>query len=314
VHITDLSERFARPPIDRKPADEAAAAGAKKEEKKDEEMTPQKMLSAKAKQFLPILQRENDLRGVVEHVFSGSRLKILIPKHNVMVSFVLGGIKCPAAPLSSATRKDYKPEPFGKDALDLTRSHCLQQDVRVEIEALDRGDNFVGSVFLGRENLSVLLLKDGYAAIFGPSADRSKHRDELYAAQEESQKAKRNMWQNWTPAPPKPVVAETAVEAKDEDKPEREEQQFVNIQITEIVDGATFWANVAGSPQLTQIEEKMAAFTKSADAQQGAKAHAPEKGNICAGRFNDGNWYRVPYFHPDGWRDQARKLAPKISY
>jgi len=27
-----------------------------------------------------------------------------------------------------------------------------------------------------------------------------------------------------------------------------------------------------------------------------------------------GNWYRVPYFHPDTWRDQVRKLAPRTNY
>jgi sugar phosphate isomerase/epimerase len=27
-----------------------------------------------------------------------------------------------------------------------------------------------------------------------------------------------------------------------------------------------------------------------------------------------GNWYRVPYFHPDTWRDQIRKMAPKTNY
>jgi sugar phosphate isomerase/epimerase len=27
-----------------------------------------------------------------------------------------------------------------------------------------------------------------------------------------------------------------------------------------------------------------------------------------------GNWYRVPYQHPDTWRDQMRKMAPKTNY
>jgi sugar phosphate isomerase/epimerase len=27
-----------------------------------------------------------------------------------------------------------------------------------------------------------------------------------------------------------------------------------------------------------------------------------------------GNWYRVPYFHPDSWRDQIKKLAPRTNY
>ena len=27
-----------------------------------------------------------------------------------------------------------------------------------------------------------------------------------------------------------------------------------------------------------------------------------------------GNWYRVPYLHPDSWRDQVARLAPKTNY
>jgi len=285
-HITDLSERFARSD---KPKDGDKAD----EKKKDEEMTPQKLLSAKAKQFLTFLQKESDLKGVVEFVFSGSRLKVFIPKHSVMISFVLAGIKCPLPPPANQTRKDFKPEPFGKEALEMTRTLTLQQDVRLDIETLDRGDNFVGSVFVGRENLSVLLLKEGYASVFGPSADRSKNRDALYAAQQEAQTAKKAIWANWTPAPPKPIVVETEIKAQDDDKPVPEEQQFINIQITEIVDAATFWANVAGSPQLLQVEDKMKAFSEAADADENPKAYTPEKHTVCGGRFNDGNWYRV---------------------
>lgn len=55
------------------------------------------------------------LEGVVEHVFSGQRLKIYVPKQNVMLSFSVAGVKCPAP------SRDGKPaEPCADEAFQVT--------------------------------------------------------------------------------------------------------------------------------------------------------------------------------------------------
>ncbi len=188
-NVTDLSERFGRAPPAK--ADAASASGTDKKE--TDVATPQKQLSAKAKQFSALLSKESNITGVVEYVFSGSRLKILVPKHNVIVSFVLGGIRVPQPPALTAARKDVKSEPCGKEALEFTRALIMQMDVKLEVEALDKGDNFIGAVFINRENLAILLLKEGLASVFAPSAERSKYSQELFGAEEEAKKAKKNV-------------------------------------------------------------------------------------------------------------------------
>ncbi|ERE91767.1 nuclease domain-containing protein 1 [Cricetulus griseus] len=46
----------------------------------------------KAKQFLPFLQRAGRSEAVVEYVFSGSRLKLYLPKETCLITFLLAGI------------------------------------------------------------------------------------------------------------------------------------------------------------------------------------------------------------------------------
>ena len=50
----------------------------------------------KAKQFLPFLQRAGRSEAVVEYVFSGSRLKLFLPKETCLITFLLAG-ELPAA-------------------------------------------------------------------------------------------------------------------------------------------------------------------------------------------------------------------------
>lgn len=45
----------------------------------------------KARQFLPFLQRAGRSEAVVEYVFSGSRLKLYMPKDTCLITFLLAG-------------------------------------------------------------------------------------------------------------------------------------------------------------------------------------------------------------------------------
>lgn len=49
----------------------------------------------KAKQFLPFLQRAGRSEAVVEYVFSGSRLKLFMPKETCLITFLLAGEPAP---------------------------------------------------------------------------------------------------------------------------------------------------------------------------------------------------------------------------
>ena len=85
--------------------------------------------AAKAKQFLPFLQRAGRINGIVEFVASGSRLRVYLPKETCLITLLLGGIQCPR--MQSTGNQGYiiNGEPYGDKAYEFTRELCLQKDV-----------------------------------------------------------------------------------------------------------------------------------------------------------------------------------------
>jgi len=82
----------------------------------------------KAKQFLPFLQRAGRSEAVVEYVFSGSRLKLYLPKETCLITFLLAGIECPrgARNLPGLVQEG---EPFSEEATLFTKELVLQREV-----------------------------------------------------------------------------------------------------------------------------------------------------------------------------------------
>uniref|UniRef100_A0A8C3XJS2 Staphylococcal nuclease and tudor domain containing 1 n=1 Tax=Chelydra serpentina TaxID=8475 RepID=A0A8C3XJS2_CHESE len=82
----------------------------------------------KAKQFLPFLQRAGRSEAVVEYVFSGSRLKLYMPKETCLITFLLAGIECPrgARNLPGLVQEG---EPFSEEATIFTKELVLQREV-----------------------------------------------------------------------------------------------------------------------------------------------------------------------------------------
>nr|XP_020455113.1 staphylococcal nuclease domain-containing protein 1 isoform X3 [Monopterus albus] len=91
----------------------------------------------KAKQFLPFLQRAGRSEAVVEYVFSGSRLKLYMPKETCLITFLLAGIECPRSSRNMPGGMQAA-EPFSDEATLFTKELVLQREGEVEIECLSR--------------------------------------------------------------------------------------------------------------------------------------------------------------------------------
>ena len=112
----------------------------------------------------------------------------------MQVLLVLAGVSTPRAG-----------EAFNEESIKFVRSRILQHSVRVEVEACDKGDNFVGSLFLGNgENLAVLLLEAGMARVYHQSAERSPYYGDLVQAEAKAKDAKLKIWEV-APPPPAPL-------------------------------------------------------------------------------------------------------------
>jgi staphylococcal nuclease domain-containing protein 1 len=237
------------------------------------------VVKSKAQGFLPFFQKSKTSGAVVEYAFSGARLKLYAPHQNCLMSFVLAGVRTP-----STKPVDGKVDPLGAKALQFTRSRVLQRDVRIEVETLDRGDNFVGSLFIGGQNLGIDLLKAGLAKLYGPSAERSKYSEELFAAEKEAKDAKLGVWENF--------VEEVKEVTEGDEGDESVSTSAMKVKVTEITDCTTFYIQTVGDKNVETVEEKMADFSNEPPA--APEDWKPSRGEICAGLFPcDNAWYRV---------------------
>jgi len=314
TRITDLTERVKLPKKKAKKPKKAPANGETdgaeadvedEEEKTDEKkaapskaeveaMAKNKQLSAKAKQYLVFLQREKQVNAIVEFVFSASRFKLLVPKEHVLISFALAGVRTP-----SVRGPDGKPDPLAEEVLQYVRSKVQQHTVRIEVETMDKSDNFLGSMFLNnRVNLAVDLLQQGYASIFGFSAAKSPYSRELFAAEREAKEARRGLWKDWV----EPTADEKSATGEDDDsKGESGSSQERQVKITEIVDVSDFYLQYVGDKNAEIIAKALADIAAAAEAEQESDEPAtfnpPEsaKGKpfVAAGQFHDDSWHRV---------------------
>ena len=72
-------------------------------------------------------------------MMNGARFKLFVPKENCTLIFSLAGIRCP-----QTSRNGKEAEPFADEAFGFTRTYCLQREVDIETEAVDKNGTFFG--------------------------------------------------------------------------------------------------------------------------------------------------------------------------
>ena len=295
--VVDLTDkpRPDRRPKKPTPAEGDAAEGEAEEDgaekkvdpKEEEKANKAKALTAKARQYLSFFQRDKNITAVIEYVFTPSRFKVAVPKESVIIAFALGGLRTPGA-----RDAEGNPDKLYDKALQYVRSRILQHTVRVEVEALDKGDNFLGSLFMGKINLGVELLREGLASLVEFSARKSPYSSELFAAEAEAKSAKRGMWENWTPPADeeKKEGAPITGDASDASAVESSEsKEYVPVKVTEIEDANDFYVHFTTDNRVDFVEGKLRDFGEV----EPTASYTPHNGAVAAGQFNDGNWYRV---------------------
>lgn len=224
-----------------------------------------------AKQKFPALQRHGKMRGVIEYEFSPSRFKIYVPKENCQIVLSLGGVQNP-------TRDD----PIFKPALNFVKTKIHQHDVDFDVQAQDtRGSGFIGNVWVNKQSLSSLLLEEGYAKIYR-GADRDT---EMVIAESIAKKKKRGVWKDYDEAEEE-TQKRKAEQEREQKKPK---QEFVDVIVTEIVDGTTIWVQVVG-PDAEQLEELM----KQLAVDDTPGEYTPKEKEVVKAQFTaDDTWYRA---------------------
>ncbi|CAH8577003.1 unnamed protein product [Schistosoma rodhaini] len=180
---------------------------------------------AKSRQFLSFLQRAERLDGVVEFVFSASRFRIYIPRETCVITLLLGGIQCPRRGRIGPDGVALPDMPFSNEAYMFVKELCMQRNVEIKVEAMDRVGNFVGYLYMDipnlssnepdinkssgkkkkkkstetnvkqKTNLSVLLISQGFGTVHrAPTTERSPHYHDMLKAEEDAKINRCGLW------------------------------------------------------------------------------------------------------------------------
>ncbi|XP_066992984.1 staphylococcal nuclease domain-containing protein 1 [Anabrus simplex] len=241
----------------------------------------------KAKQFLPFLQRAQRTEALVEFVTSGSRLRLYIPRETCLVTFLLAGISCPrgSRPAVGGNISYVEGEPYGEEALAFTKDKCLQREVEIQVESMDKAGNFIGWLWIDGVNLSVALVEQGYASVHF-TAERSEYYRALKAAEDAAKERKEKIWKDY--------VEENEEEKKiEEDKVIERKIDYQKVLVIEVTPDLHFYAQMVDQgPKLEQLMAKI--HQEFATNPPLSGAYTPKKGDICAAKFSaDDHWYRA---------------------
>jgi staphylococcal nuclease domain-containing protein 1 len=243
----------------------------------------------RAKQFLPLLQRAGRMDALVEFVSSGSRFKLYIPKETCVITLLLTGIDCPrlGRPALGATPATPNEE-YAEDAYLLSKSLALQREVKVEVEAVDKGGNFLGQITTeDGVSLSLSLVEAGYAAVYKSSSTNPALYAQLTAAELKCKEKRLSRWKNY--------VEEVVVPKEELEKNEPQERvvQHKKIVVTEVTDDLHFYGQlIDNGPKLEQLTVQLRAELEARPPVPGA--YNPKVGDLCVARFSiDDEWYRA---------------------
>ncbi|KAJ8948775.1 hypothetical protein NQ317_010354 [Molorchus minor] len=224
--------------------------------------------------------------AIVEFVASGSRLRLYIPKSNSLCTFLLGGINCPRAGRSATgSLPASEAEPYGDEALQFTKEHCLQKEVSIQVDTHDKAGNFIGWLWVDTINMSVALVKEGCASVHF-TGEKSQYAAALKSAEESAKTQKLRRWKDY--------VEEEKEEKKEEEKiPIERKVNYEEVIVTEVTpEGNFFVQKISEGAKAEALLAKLRQEFQANPPLPGA--YTPKRGDICAAKFTvDDEWYRV---------------------
>ncbi|KAI8338443.1 hypothetical protein BC941DRAFT_394949 [Chlamydoabsidia padenii] len=243
--------------------------------------------ATKARQFLTSLKRNQRQNAVVDHVANGSRLFLWVPKENCRLSFVLAGIRAPRVGRNAGE----KSEPFGPEALAYVADHCLQHDVEIEIENVDKTGAFIGNLFVKGDNLAVTLLNKGYASVHEYSANESRYANQFFTAERNAKEGRQGLWKDHQPGHDEQETAMS--DNKDTQAAPQPRHEYIDIVISDMVSGSHFYIQTINPTEIKQLETLMKDLTIYYKSRSDPSSK-PRVGDIVSAKFTEDDcWYRA---------------------
>nr|BAC65164.1 4SNc-Tudor domain protein [Seriola quinqueradiata] len=237
----------------------------------------------KAKQFLPFLQRAGRSEAVVEYVFSGSRLKLYMPKETCLITFLLAGIECPRSSRNLPGGMQVA-EPFSDEAMLFTKELVLQREVEVEVESMDKAGNFIGWLHIEGVNLSVALVENALSKVHFTAERKCLLQNAWSQLRRHAGRGKKRSGANYEEKPVEGGCPSI--------RGERTRGHYRPVYVTEITDTLHFYSqDVETGGQLESLMETMRAEIAAQPPVEGS--YSARRWDYCIAKFADGEWYRA---------------------
>jgi staphylococcal nuclease domain-containing protein 1 len=245
----------------------------------------------KAKSYLSFLQRQKRVPAIVDFVASGSRFKVIIPKENARLTFILSGIRAPR----TARNPKEQSEPFGQEAFEWSSRKCMQRDVEIDVEDIDRMGGFIGTMYVNRESVARGLVEEGLATVHAYSSEKSGHGNELMAAENRAKTARKRMWHDWSPEKEAAEKDDSPLNGISQPEVFVKKNDYRDVLVTNVDAQGKLKIQLVGSGT-SSLEELMSAFRKFhvQPANNKPIEGPPRVGEYVAAKFTeDDTFYRA---------------------
>ncbi|KAJ5586267.1 RNA-induced silencing complex nuclease component Tudor-SN [Penicillium hetheringtonii] len=229
-------------------------------------------------------------------------------RENAKLTLVLSGIRAPR----SARGPGEAGEPFGQEAHDLANRRCMQRDVEIDVETIDKVGGFIGTLYVGKENFTKVLLEEGLATVHAYSAEQSGHANEYFAAEERAKDARKGLWHDWDPSKEAAEAEEseaanaTGNESEAASSQRRKDYRDVMVTFVDPNSGRLKLQQIgAGTSALTELMSAFRSFHIN-KANDTPLPGPPKAGDWVAAKFSeDGDWYRARVRRNDREKQEA---------
>lgn len=151
------------------------------------------------------------LKAVVERCMSASRLKLRLDSEGCFVIFVLNSVKSIRGNKNMSSL-----EKWFEAGQALATDLIAQRDVLIQVENIDSKGNVHGSLFLGKKNFAVKVLREGVTYL-DTTYGRCRYHSKMAEAQDQARANKAGFWQD------KSVVMTLNLGLEEEEEEEEDE-------------------------------------------------------------------------------------------